>query len=161
MKKVYFVTMAVLILSLLAGFTSCSKPVPNDYAAIYIDVFDAYFNIDTALQADMKYLAIDMETLKYATEDDKRLITEYFEDKFSIEVKKASFIELKEQGLVKEGNYIDGILLSIDKIKVNPFTITVEGSMFRSGLGAKGIKSVLKKSKGEWKLKSSDMTWIA
>ncbi|MEI6578274.1 MAG: hypothetical protein WCN92_02280 [Eubacteriales bacterium] len=159
MKKVCYLVLCLLIISLATGCTSNTATVP--YSSIYIDVFDSYFTFDTALHSDMKYLAIDLDTLKYATEDDKRLITEHFKEKFNIEVKNASFIDLEKQGLVKDGNYIDGILLSIDKINVNPFTITVEGTKFRSGLNAKGIKSVLKKSGGTWKLKSSNMTWIA
>lgn len=177
MKKVCYLVFCLIIISLVTGCisdealsiteselsesTSYVSNETSEYSSIYIDVFDAYFSVDTALHADMKFLAIDMDTLNYATDGDKSKIIEHFMEKFNIEVKDASFDDLIEQGLVKDGNAIDGVLLSIDKIDVNNSVITVEGSKFRSGNGANGFKSVLKKSGDIWKLKNTEMTWIS
>jgi len=161
MKKRYFVIIAVLVLALALGGALFLKPAPADYASVYITALDSWFTIDPGLHAGMKYLAIDMDTLKYADDEDKRLIAEHYEQKFNIEVKDASFDDLEKQGLVINAESIDGILLSVDKVKANHFFITVEGEKFRSGDGANGIKSVLKRSGDTWKLKSSEMIWIS
>ena len=166
MKKLF---LCILMLVVLAGCGNNAAKQPggsgetgvSEYADIYIDAFDAYFDVDPELGDDMEYLAIDMDTLEHATEADKREITDHFKEKFGVEVKDASFEDLEKQGLVYEGNYIDGILLYVSKIEVGGSSITIEGTKFRSGIGADGIKSTFEREGGQWILKNVDLIWIS
>lgn len=150
-----------------------TNEVPNDnkdegfpenitqFRDLYTIALDSFIPIDDGLNSDMKYIAIDTNTLTHASETDKKFILKYFE-KYNLEIMDETFDSLKEKGLVKEGNYIEGLLLSIDEIKfVSNNTVEIEGSKFRSGLGAVGVKCVIKNEDGEWILKKADMTWIS
>ena len=141
-----------------------SLPVPEvttDYAEIYISVFDSYFEQDPALHDGMKYIAIDMDTLEHASEGDKAAISEYFRTKYGVDVMDASFADLEEQNMVGDGNSLEGILLSVESVSVDKYEIIIEGSKFRSGLGANGFESTLTNKDGVWALKETKMTWIA
>lgn len=132
----------------------------SKYYFIYSQVLDSYMTIDPGLNDDIKYIAIDFDTLE-GVEEEKNLIKKYFE-KYNLEVIDESFESLKEKGMVKEGNYIEGILLSIESIEfTSDNRAVVEGSKFRSGKGAVGFKSTIKLSNGQWKLENTDMTWIS
>lgn len=133
----------------------------SEYTSIYIQVFESYFDIDPALHEEMEYLAIDMDSLTNTTDDDKKVIAAHFADKLNIEIIDMSFDELNEQGFVGEMNQIDGLLLYINNLDVTKNTITVEGTKFKSGLGANFIKSILKKDGNKWVLESSDVWAMA
>ncbi len=141
--------------------TPIPTPEPTAYAQAYIDVFASYFDIDPGLHEGMTYLAIDMDTLKNATDVDKEAIAEHFAKELSLEVMDASMQDLQEQGLVKEGSTIEGILLYVESVEETATTLTVEGVKYRSGLGANFNKSVLDKKDGEWVLRETEMVAIS
>ncbi|WP_315121662.1 hypothetical protein [uncultured Clostridium sp.] len=133
----------------------------SKYYFICSQTLDSYMTIDSGLNDDIKYIAIDFDTLKGVEGEEKNLIIKYFE-KYNLEVIDESFESLKEKGMVKEGNYIEGILLSIKSIEfTSDNRAVVKGSKFRSGKGAVGFKSTIKLSDGQWKLENTDMTWIS
>ncbi|ABN53770.1 MAG TPA: hypothetical protein DEF39_00680 [Hungateiclostridium thermocellum] len=117
--------------------------------------------IDEGLNDDMKYIAIDTHTLENATNADKKTVLEYFK-KYDVEIMDESFESLKEKGMVKDLNSLDGLLLRIEKVdKISDNEIIIECSKFRSGLGAVGVKCVLKKENNKWIIDSSQMSWIS
>lgn len=156
---------AVILIAMMILGVGCQQhnqsSLESKYASIYIQVFDSYFDIDIGLHEGMKYLAIDMDSLTNATDDNKKAITAHFEEKFNIEIKDMSFKDLEEHGFVHEMNQIDGLLLYIDNFDVTENTITVEGTKFKSGIGANVIKSILKKNGNEWILESSEVMAVA
>ncbi|GAA0182571.1 hypothetical protein SH2C18_49260 [Clostridium sediminicola] len=138
--------------------TSNNKTKLSD---IYTIAMDSFIPLDDGLNGDMKYIAINTQTLTDASEADKKYILKYFE-KYNVEVIDETFDTLKEKGMVKDGNYIEGILLSIDDINfISDNEVEIEGTKFRSGKGAIGVKSVIKNKNGEWELQKADMTWIS
>lgn len=153
-----FIAFVLAVAILAAG---CQSSPKIEYASIYIAAFDSYFGIDPGLHEGMEYLAIDMDSLVNATDDDKKAVKAYFEEKTGVEVKDASLNELKEQGLVHEHNQIDGLLLYINNLDVTKNAITIEGTKHKSGNGANFIKSVFEKSGNTWELKSSEVTAMA
>jgi len=174
MRK-YLLSVILIFTIMLAG---CSSNLPRDnsnnlpkennetkkttkMAEIYSLALDSMMPIDEGLNGDMKYIAIDTSSLKDATEEDKKYILKYFE-KYKVQVMEGSFESLNGQGMVKEGNYIEGVLLKVENID---FSLTnkvkVEGSKFRSGLGAIGVKTQLKNKDGKWIVESADMLWIS
>jgi hypothetical protein len=109
----------------------------------------------------MEYIAINSQTLSNASDEDIIKIKDYF-IKYEVEIIDESFNTLSEKGMVKKGNYIEGLLLEITDVNIiSDNKVIIEGSKFRSGLGAVGVKSTVIKSNGEWQLESADMTWIS
>lgn len=160
-KRINFfvVFMSILVLT----FTGCNnaQKEETDYKKIYTLALDSLISIDEGLNSDMKYIAIDTDTLEGATQEDVKSIMAYFEQ-YGVEVIAQSFVTLREKGMVKEGNYIEGLLLRVDKIdKITKKKAVIEVSKFRSGLGAIGVRCKLIYSKGTWELKSADMMWIS
>ena len=160
-KKIKFFVVFMLILVLT--FTGCNNAQNEeiDYGKIYILALDSLISIDEGLNSDIKYIAIDIDTLEGAAQEDINYIMTYFE-KYGVEVIAESFVTLREKGMVKEGNYIEGLLLRVDKIdKITKKKAVMEVSKFRSGLGAIGVRCKLIYSKGTWELKNADMMWIS
>ena len=169
MKKLQKV-ISILSIFLIFVFVGCTKEIevkeqheikPSKYYSIYTEVLDSYMGKDPGLESGMKYIAIDLESLKNAEEKDKENILKYFA-KYNLEVKGESFKTLKEKGMVKEGNYIEGLLLSVENVEfVSDSEVIIEGSKFRSGTGALGFKSVVKYDGEKWVLKETKETWIS
>jgi hypothetical protein len=178
MKKIFIYSIFILAFLLCSCTNSaskkeadtCSTPVKQNTAAenprtkyydIYTLALDSFMPIDDGLNGGMQYIAIDTKTLKDATETDKAAIMKYFE-KYNVKVIDESFDSLKAKGMVKDMNYIEGLLLSVKSIELKTDgEAIVEGSKFRSGLGAIGVKSTIKLENGKWNLKSSNMMWIS
>lgn len=173
MKKPRCLTI-VLILSAAVMFTACGKITgvtgnPSDKSAkpqdnlaeIYRIALDSFMPLDEALNHDMKYIAIDGDTLKNIDKDGKNSIMDYFK-KYNVDVMDASLEDLKEKGLFNKGRGIDGILLSISEIKVeSDDRVMVEGSKYRSPLGAIGVECVIVYKDDKWQLENSKITWIS
>lgn len=133
----------------------------SDLATIYRLALEAVMPIDEGLNGDMTYIAINGETLVDATEEDITYILDYF-TKYDLEVKNKSFKALKEDGLVKDGNYIEGILLGIDDVESKTDDkMVLHVSKFRSGLGAIGVKVTVIKNDESWEVESTEETWIS
>ncbi|MCT4544463.1 MAG: hypothetical protein N4A63_13030 [Vallitalea sp.] len=128
---------------------------------VYSIALDSFITVDEGLNSDMEYIAINSQTLSNASDEDIIKIKDYF-IKYEVEIIDESFNILSEKGMVKKGNYIEGLLLEITDVNIiSDNKVIIEGSKFRSGLGAVGVKSTVIKSNGEWQLKSADMTWIS
>lgn len=129
---------------------------------IYIAVLDSFMPLDEGLNRGMKYIAIDTSTLKYLPVGDKQELLKYFE-KYNVEVMDASLEKLKEMGLFDEKTLsLDGILLRIKDIEIlSEKRAIIEGSKYRSGKGAIGVKCIVEYKNGKWKVEKADITWIS
>lgn len=129
-------------------------------AKLYCMALDSLMPIDEALNSNMEYISIDIETLEINDEVAKNYIKEYF-SKYNVPVIFESYDSLKEQGKVNDMNSLEGILLSITKKEISDKKAVIEGSKYRSGLGAIGVYCELINKDDAWKLKESKMTWIS
>lgn len=130
---------------------------------LYFRVLDSYIPIDKALNENYKYISIDVNSLDASNKEKKRLI-DCFRRKYpDMNIMDKSFESLKQMGLVKEGNYLEGILLSFIKKKdlLYHTVIFIDGTKFRSGLGADGIRSIAIMLFGQPVIISNQRTWIA
>lgn len=156
MKKIF-----VLLIMLLSMFGCEASNDSINYDEIYIIALESFISLDEGLNSEMEYIAINSETLIDATQSEIESVTDYFK-KYQVDVINESYKTLDEKGMVNEGNFIDGILLEIEIVDlVSKNKIVVEGSKYRSGLGAVGVKCVLVKEDGKWILESADITWIS
>lgn len=163
MRKFILIGISVI---LIVAMLSCKKSNKGEtdskssMAQLYCVALDSFIPIDEALNRDMKYIAIDIDTLEISTEEEKEKIKEYFA-KYQVPVIFESFNSLEEKGKVGEGNSIEGILLRVEKTEVSKKNALVEGSKFRSGVGAVGVHCELKFKDGIWEVKEVLMTWIS
>ena len=130
---------------------------------VYIQAIDNLLKEDPALNDGMKYIAIDMKTLRGISEADKEEIIKYFESKYT-KVKDASMEDLKKEGEFDEKNYRlkNGVAIKVDKVtEFSDKSISFEASKYKSGLGAIGLEFNFTKQEKEWKLESSGMKWIS
>lgn len=129
---------------------------------IYILALDSMMPIDEGLNGEMKYISIDGTKLEYITENEKAEILTYFNKKYNIKTMDASFEKLKEMGMVKDINSIEGILLTLSKVEVvDKKNVTINGYKFKSGIGSVGVMSKITNKDGKWKVESSRSTWIS
>lgn len=136
--------------------------IKGEIVDVYIAALDSFMPLDEGLNGGMKYIAIDTNTLKHLPANDKQELLKYFE-KYHVEVMDASLEKLKEMGLFDEKTLsLDGILLRVQKMEIlSQKKAVIEGSKYRSGIGAIGVKCVIEYKDGEWKVKKADITWIS
>lgn len=93
-------------------------------------------------------------------EQDKKQILIYFEEKFAVEVMDASYEELQEKGLYNpDTKVLDGVLLRIEKLDFVSSDFLFDGSKYRAGDGAVGVKGIVHFENGNWQIKDSKVTW--
>ncbi|MGE7945386.1 peptide ABC transporter substrate-binding protein [Lysinibacillus sp. NPDC093688] len=161
MKFRYFSTLFITLILLSACNTGLE---PKEHLGeIYTIALDSIMEQDEALSSDMKYIAIDMNNFEGVDEGGKEEILSYFKEKYKVDVMDATFEQLKEKGLYNRDTLsLDGVLLRIEKVefKFNN-DIFFEGSMYRSGLGAVGVKVTVHYKDNRWKTKEVKQTWIS
>jgi hypothetical protein len=130
---------------------------------IYSVALNSIMEQDEALSSDMEFIAIDMSNFDDVNENDKKEIINYFSEKYKIEVIDATLDELKEKGLYNPAtSVLNGVLLRLDKVELNfNNKVFFEGSKYRSGLGAVGVKVTVHYEDDNWKVKETKMTWIS
>lgn len=158
------IVIAAIILIILAIYLFVGEPEEissSDWATIYSIALDETIPLDDALNHDMEYISIDLESLTNIDEDSADMIFGYFE-KYGVEVRGDSFANLKEQGMVGEFNSLDGILLYVEDIE--PYSnkrVKIHCAKFRSGVGAIGIEVELVKDGDSWIVENTGSTWIS
>ncbi|MCK8487380.1 hypothetical protein M0651_09365 [Paenibacillus sp. MBLB2552] len=128
---------------------------------LYALTFEDMMKMDEALNHEMNYIAVDLSEMTQLTEDDKTYIIEYLQG-FGAEIRDRTLDQLvEEENPDQSSPSLKGVLLRVDKVEINEDSAQIEGSKYRSGTGAIGVKITLKLQKGAWKLSDSEMTWIS
>lgn len=142
--------------------TACSTTTPTtDMGELYSLALDAYMPIDEGLNSGIEYIAIDLSNFIDLEEGDKEQILKHFE-KYNVEVMEATLEQLKTKGLYdKETESLDGLLLRVTNTEMFPNKMIVEGSKYRSGDGAIGIKVIMVNKDGSWQVVNAVSTWIS
>ena len=106
---------------------------------LYMTLIDDLMGLDQALNSDMQYIAINIESFDISKEQQKDII--HYLYKYSENIKVGSYQDLKDQGLVISTAdvipHIDGILIDVGNIeKKNDNHYIVNMQKYRSALGA-------------------------
>lgn len=158
LKQVFICLSYVSVIFLLA----CHAYDKENLAEMYCIALNAIMKEDEALEDGMEFIAIDMSHFDELDREEKDRILQFFEEKYKKNVMDATFEELEEQGLYDhETMSLDGILLEIDEIEFKYKTIFIEGSKYRSGVGAVGVEVIVHQEDDKWKVKESKMTWVS
>lgn len=155
--------MKKLFLYLIAFFifvTGCNQKIP-DMVGAYTTVIDEMYNEDKALNSNIKYIAIDTETIINLNDEEKAALLKELE-KYGFAVLDMSFEELEEKGYIKDLYFDEGILFKIEDKEIINNSITMDVSKWRSGLGAIGYNNLVVKHKGgRWVIIKTGNAWIS
>lgn len=143
------------------------------YVQMYLMLFDHVMAEDSALNHEMEFLAIDMQSLdkEYLdpeikgttrvfdiSSEDEQVILNYMK-KYHQDVRNNTFEELKEQGEFDEKNLVlDGILIYVSNIEiVSEDNFLISMVKYRSGLGAIFLEYSVKYIDGNWEFEVVSM----
>lgn len=155
MKKIIVFLILIVVVA-----TGCSKEAPDTIGA-YTAVIDKLYNEDTALNSDIKYIAIDTSKISNLSDEEKSKLLKDLEE-YGYTVLDMTFEELEKEGYIKDLYFEEGILFKIEDEPVSGKSITMDVSKWRSGLGAIGyddLKVEYKNSK--WEVTKTGSAWIS
>ena len=127
---------------------------------LYMTLIDDLIGLDQALNSDMEYIAINIESFDILNEQQQDII--HYLYKYHDNIKVASYQDLKEQGLVISTSdvipHIDGILIDVGNIeKKNDNHYIVNMQKYRSALGAIFPEYEAKYKDGIWSFEIKSM----
>lgn len=123
-----------------------------DMVGTYTTVIDKLYNEDTALNHDIKYIAVDTSLIKNLSDEQKSVLLKEIEG-YGYMVLDLTFEELEKQGYIEDLYFKEGILFKLEDITRSRNSITMDISKWRSGLGAIGYNDlVVKYTKGKWEV---------
>ncbi len=133
----------------------------SDLSILYVLAIESIIGVDPALNQDMTYIAVNFDTIEGLT-DDIRHAMEIYLSKYKLPIIDESYETLVEKNMVIDDQYIEGILIEFDSfVHVSENEVIIEGSKFKSGLGAVGVEVVLSRVDGVWTVTSVEVTWIS
>jgi hypothetical protein len=153
----------LLIISMVLAACTNGVESKEHLGEIYIIALDSMMEIDTALNSEIEFVAIDMSNFKDLNNQDKEEILSYFREKYKVNAMDATMEELQEKGLYnQETMSLKGVLLSIGKVnfKLND-NVFFEGSKYHSSLGAVGVEITVYYKAGKWQIKKLKQTWVS
>lgn len=157
MKKI-LILFLVLIIALGAGCTKKQKP---DTVKAYMMIIDQLYKEDSALNHDIKYLALDTSLMVNLSNEGKDELLNQLKD-YGHEILDMSFEELEKQGYIQDVYFKEGVLFRIEDKEIKNNSITMKASKWRSGLGAIGYNEVtIKYNNGEWEITELNGSWIS
>lgn len=155
MKKIIALLIFIILLA-----TGCSKE-ELDMVGAYTTVIDKLYNEDTALNSDIKYIAVDTSLIKNLSDEQRSILLKKVED-YGYIVLDMTFKELEEQGYIDDLYFKEGILFKLEDVSKSKNSITMDVSKWRSGLGAIGYDDlVVKYQNGKWEVKKTGSAWIS
>jgi hypothetical protein len=154
----------LLFVVLFLGACSDENNPKEHLGEITAIALESLMEKDKALSSDVKYIALDFNNIERYTDLEVKEIQGFLEERYKVEIIKASLEELKKKGLynLEKMGLENGVLLKIEKINFKWFnTVNFETSKFRSAKGAIGVETTIQFKEGEWKMKESTETWIS
>ncbi|GED72962.1 hypothetical protein BRE01_66640 [Brevibacillus reuszeri] len=135
--------------------------VSSNMGEMYSLALDSYMPLDTALNHEIQFIAIDFSTLQDIEQDDKEYITNYFK-KYNVNVIDSTLDNLRKKGMYDpETLVLKGLLLKITKADFSNQQVILEGTKYRAGDGAIGVKTILENKDGKWRVIESKLIWIS
>lgn len=155
MKKI--IVLLIIVMLLVSG---CNRE-ELDMVGAYTTVIDKLYNEDTALNHDIKYIAVDTSLIKNLSDEQKSVLLKEIEN-YGYIVLDMTFEELEKQGYIEDLYFKEGILFKVEDISKSGNSITMDVSKWRSGLGAIGYNDlVVKYRNGKWEVIKTGSSWIS
>lgn len=131
----------------------------------YMAVFEKLMKTDDALNADIKYIALDYE--KAMTENKKDLEEAFSEycTEHGYQLLIDDFEGLCESGYIEKDElyFKDGIIISFEDSELTEEKLVTDASKWRSGLGAVGAEYTVINKDGKWEIDQNGVQqeWIS
>lgn len=150
----------VCLIIMMIAVSGCSQEAPDTVGA-YTAVIDKLYNEDTALNSDIKYIAVDTSLIVNLSEEEKAKLLKEVE-KYGYNVLDMGFDELEQEGYIKDLYFEEGMLFKIEDETMSSKSITMDVSKWRSGLGAIGYEDLKVEYKnGRWEITKTGSAWIS
>lgn len=155
---------ALLTAVLMMSLSGCAKETMGESvsaADAYWIMIDQIYQQDEGLNENIRYLAINTETMVNLAEGDKqRLISEL--EKYGHEVLDLTFDQLKAEGFITTDGFKDGIFIQIQDEPMQDGLIKMDVSKWVSPKGAIGYNGCLiEYIDGMWQIKEMGDQWIS
>lgn len=151
----------LLILSITVFTAACTQSEEVDKVGAYTTVIDKLYEEDSALNSNIKYIAIDTSLIVNLNDEEKAELLKELEN-YGFTVLDMTIEELKEKGYVKDLYFEEGILFEIEDEPIKRNSIIMDISKWRSGLGAIGYDgTVVKYKNGKWEIEKQGNAWIS
>lgn len=161
-KKFSFGKIFVLMILSITLFTAaCAKSDPVDKVGAYTTVIDKLYEEDSALNSNIKYIALDTSSIVNLNNEEKAELLKELEN-YGFTVLDMTIEQLEEEGYVKDLYFEEGILFRIKDQPIKGNSITMDISKWRSGLGSIGYDGTIVKYKdGKWEIDKQGNAWIS
>lgn len=113
--------------------------VREDVCALYVEVLEDLWNVDSGLNSEISQIGIDLSELSHLTEVEKDTVMSEFAAKHNLSYVVGTWEELCEQGIIDKENlcWEDGLFFSIKTEGDSTRELTAfDAQKWRSGLGA-------------------------
>jgi len=164
MSKKLMISSCLMFVICFVGYSQTVDNTENltKWAEIYRVTLDSYLKLDSALNKNIEFIAIDFTTLEFINDYDKNEIIEWFEN-HHVPVIDTNFNGLRERGLFNEQfrYIINGVLLRIDQVTETNNEIIIYGSKYRSSQGANWFRTNWRLNNGNWEWVRTAITGIS
>jgi hypothetical protein len=151
----------LFILSITVFTVACTQSEEVDKVGAYTTVIDKLYEEDSALNSNIKYIAIDTSVIVNLNDEEKEELLKELEN-YGFTVLDMTIKQLEEEGYVKDLYFEEGILFQIKDEPIKRNSITMDLSKWRSGLGAIGYDdTVVKYKNGKWEIEKQGSEWIS
>lgn len=155
----------LIILCLSFGLMSCADSdtasLSADQANAYFAVFEKLYEDDPGLNAESKYLAVDLTNVKLADTTKLVDLIQGFCDSNGYTLLQDTHEGLAEKGYIKDLYFEEGFLISFSDKDLSEDTLVTAAQKWRSGLGAIGAEYTVKKKNDTWEITKTDNSWIS
>ncbi|MCL2844525.1 MAG: hypothetical protein FWE23_03615 [Chitinivibrionia bacterium] len=155
-------------------FVGCPRPVnenvaenPNNtaenltkWAKIYQITLNSYLEQDPALNENVDFIAVDLSTLEFADDNDKKAIVAWIELKHA-PVKNTNLDGLRAENLFDGMRIPNGVFLTINKITERENEIIIDGMKYRGARAANWFRTNWRFNSGAWEFVETTMTMIS
>jgi hypothetical protein len=157
-----FISAAAVMLLIIAATGCCAGAKGGvQTGGAYYAVFNELFSDDSALNHEIKYIAVDMSRSKAVDNSDFIAYMANFCDKEGYTLLEDGYDGLVEKGLITELYFEDGVIISFDDVSLSDDKLCTNASKWRSGLGAIGAEYTVEYKDGEWTITNEQGMWIS
>lgn len=138
-----------------------AAPSEPDVSEAYFLVFEHLFGVDPGLNADIRYLALDLTSV---LAEDREAIVRRFEDycaENGLTLLLDTFAGLTEKGYIEDFVFEDGLFFRFEDEQLTEDTLVTEAMKWRSGDGADGATYTVALKENKWEITEAAGAWIS
>lgn len=163
-KKTIIITVAVAVMiGLWIGFNyfDLQSKVEKDRINLYEMAINEVIARNIESTEEREYIALYHESLVDLSSTQYKLLAERLNNLYGLEIIDSTYAGLIEQGIEQKGVEIRGLIIYIEGVRTNLFTVSVDVGLEYASMGAEGITIEFENRNGEWHIKDIVVRWVA